>query len=357
MSPNLSPTLALASSIENARNLGKEAWSLSTPTFPTPSCLPKPSVDWLKLSPPAGLPTLREKSREAFFRNWSAPDHSCIVTAGAKAAIFSILSAAVPTGSSIIIPQPAWPSYIDLCSAVGANPVFYDTSSEDFGLDLVALYDLIKTSNAKAILIANPCNPTGRIISALELITLGEICDRYGVFLILDQSFSNIIFDKDAWKVAVVPAFEKLVLIDSFSKNYLIQGARIGCALVPDGLVTKTVTNHQNLISAAPTPGQYLALWALDQDERMPELIEQRQLASEFIARMGWSTYPQQGTFYFFPKVPDISKFQSYAEAKGMFMLTGEVFGNSYCNHFRLCFGKPISELNVIFSRLLDGVR
>ena len=355
MNSSLSPTLALASAVDNARSMGKEAWSLSTPTFPTPSGLPKISNDWLKLSPPAGLPTLRKKSRDAFFGNWNAPDHSCIVTAGAKAAIFSILSAAFPMRSAIIIPQPAWPSYIDLCSAVGAVPIFFDTSYDDFTIDYSALDDLVESSGAKAILMANPCNPTGRILSASELTTLVEICDRRGVFLILDQSFSNIIFDKAVWKTAVIPAFEKLVLIDSFSKNYLMQGARVGSALLPNHLVAKTVTNHQNLVSAAPTPGQYLALWALQQDQRMPDLLEQRQMASEFILEMGWSAYPQQGTFYFFPKVPNLPNFQSFAEAQGVFLLSGKVFGANYCNHFRLCFGKPVSELSLIFSRLLEG--
>ena len=105
----------------------------------------------------------------------------------------------------------------------GAVPIFFDTSYDDFTIDYSALDDLVESSGAKAILMANPCNPTGRILSASELTTLVEICDRRGVFLILDQSFSNIIFDKAVWKSAVIPAFEKLVLIDSFSKNYLME--------------------------------------------------------------------------------------------------------------------------------------
>ena len=72
----------------------------------------------------------------------------------------------------------------------------------------------------------------------------------------------------------------------------------------------------------------------------------------QFILDMNWSSYAQQGTFYFFPKIPNIKKFCKHAEDNGIFLLQGDAFGARYKDYFRLCFGKPVSELEIIFARL-----
>ena len=81
-------------------------------------------------------------------------------------------------------------------------------------------------------------------------------------------------------------------------------------------------------------------------------LSQQRHLAKRFILEMNWSSYPQQGTFYFFPKIPKMEEFSKQAEDNGIFILQGDAFGAGYKDHFRLCFAKPMSELQMIFDKL-----
>lgn len=350
-----SPTLAIAQAVEKRRALGKKAWSLSTPSFPEPDMLPDISSKWLKLSEPAGIPELRRKAQNIFFGAWNAPNHECIITSGAKAAIFSIFKALIEPGDTIIIPQPAWPSYNELVIAAGAVPITMESSSSDFSLNLSELKILAKSRNAKAIILANPCNPTGRIMPSDEIAAINKICNLFDMQLILDQSFSRIIFDHEAWKNSIIKDVDNLFLVDSFSKNYLMQGARVASALVPGVIADKIINIHQTLVSSAPSPAQQLALWAIEVDNSMPDLSHQRTLAKEFIELMNWSSYPQQGTFYFFPKLTNIKKFQNRAESFGIYLLRGNAFGNGYRDYFRLCFAKPITELETIFSQLSEN--
>jgi aspartate/methionine/tyrosine aminotransferase len=348
-----SPTLQLASDIEQARAKGNEVWSLSTPTFPEPRDLPQVDATWVRLSHPKGLAELRARARVHFFGNWSLPDHDCIITAGAKAGLFAALRAALAPGSYVLIPTPAWPSYFDICAAAGLNGIAFETDpASDFALDLDRLERESAACGARAVILANPCNPTGRILPTAELAALADLCRRQDMLLVLDQSFSHVIFDEAAWASSVVPSFDRIVLIDSFSKNYILQGARVAAALVPKWLSEPFVTVHQTIVSAAPTPGQKLALHALDKGFSMPSLARQREMARAFIDARGWRTHDQKGTFYFFPEVPDIDAFRAFARSRNVFILTGEAFGTRYGRHFRFCFCKPEEELRHVIDLL-----
>jgi len=341
-----SPTLQLASDIEQARAMGNEVWSLSTPTFPEPRDLPDVDATWVRLSHPKGLPVLRDRARSHFFANWSLPDHDCVITSGAKAGLFATLRAALAPGSYVLVPTPAWPSYFDICSAAGLNGIAFETDlASDFALDLDRMEHEAASCGARAVMLANPCNPTGRILPAAELAALADVCRRRDMLLVLDQSFSHVIFDEQAWAASVVPDSDRLVLIDSFSKNNILQGARVAAALVPKWLSEAFVTVHQTIVSAAPTPGQKLALHALESGFAMPSLARQREMARSFIDARGWRAHDQKGTFYFFPEVSDIDAFRAFARSRNVFILTGEAFGTRYGRHFRFCFCKPEEEL------------
>ena len=347
-----SPTLELANNVAAARARGEEAWSLSTPSFPDFSAAFQPDPSWTKLTPAEGLPDLRAAAQSQFFGHWTLPDHRCLITAGAKAGLFSALRSTLAPGTRVIVPTPTWPSYSDLCDAAHLTPVFFPTSAETgFTLDLGKLEALIASENPGAILVSNPCNPTGRILPGDSLENLLHLCDKHAILLMLDQSFSNVVSDQTVWRNSRAPASGNLILFDSFSKNHLLQGARVAAAMIPERLAGDFVATHQTIVSAAPTPGQKMALAALS-GENPPSLDRQRAMARDFITTMGWSHTPQEGTFYFFPRVPDIQAFEAFARQKNVYVLTGDAFGAGFEDHLRLCFGKSEDELAKVFDLL-----
>ena len=355
MTTRASPTLELANTVAAARARGEEAWSLSTPSLPDISAVFHTDSSWTKLTPAEGLPELRAAAQSRFFGHWHLPDHYCVITAGAKAGLYSALRSTLAPGARVIVPTPTWPSYSDLCDAAHLTPVFFPTTADTgFTLDLIKLEALIKSENPSAILLSNPCNPTGRILPGNSLENLVDLCDRYTIFLLLDQSFSNIVSDKTMWVNSRAVGSGNLILFDSFSKNHLLQGARVAAAMVPERLAEEFMATHQTIVSAAPTPGQKMALDALAGDNP-PSLDRQRAMTRDFIDAMGWTQTPQEGTFYFFPRVPDIMAFKAFARQRNVYMLTGDAFGAGYENHLRLCFGKSEDELAKVFDLLQDA--
>ena len=348
-----SPTLALAYEMEAARQAGRDVLSLSTPSFPRSTELPlAPLALGLKLTAPEGDPALRAVARRGLFGRWSLPDHDLYITAGAKAALFAILRILGEPGGRVIIPAPAWPSYDDIVRLAGHEPLPLFCRFEDgFRLDPAALADLLALTGARAVLLANPGNPTGRIATRDELDGAMAACAAAGALLVLDESFSEIIADRDAWANAVCAPDPNLVVINSFSKNHHLQGQRVAAGLLHASLREDFVAVHQALMSSAPSLGQSAALAALHGGP-VADYSASRAVAVDLIRRAGWDCLPNQGTFYHFPFLPDPEPTLERLRAAHLFGLSGDVFGAPYGNHLRLCFGRPEAEMAEILRRV-----
>ncbi len=352
-----SPTLELASAIEQAREAGHTVYSLSTPTFQDQS----PDVfaqNVLKttLSPEMGLEALRERARDVLFPKWDLPGHECVVTGGAKATIFSVLRASLSPGDRVLVISPHWPTYEDLAKLAHLETLFLATrAEEDFAIDPAALHAALRDSGAKAVLCSNPGNPSGKIYSSSELDQLNTATKQAGAILIIDESFSNIVFEPDKWRNARCAEADNLFVINSFSKNYHLQGLRLGACLLPGKWVSAVVSVHQTILSAAPTPSQHMALAITNSiAAHIDEYTEQRRLMLGFIAARGWPHIATEGTFYVFPCIPNIGVFRRKLEERGIFSLAGETFGESYRDHTRICFGKPVTEVRAMVAIMED---
>jgi aminotransferase len=348
-----SPTLALVDEMEAARQAGQNVLSLSTPSFPRSTDLPlAPLANGLRLSAPEGDSTLRTAARAGLFGRWALPDHDLCITAGAKAALFAILRIAGEPGARVIVAAPAWPSYDDIIHLAGHLPVTLLTRAEDgFRLDPADLTRLLAETGARAVLLANPGNPTGQVASQAELAAAMAACAAADALLVLDESFSEIIADHPAWAASVLDPHPNLVIINSFSKNHHLQGQRVAACLLHATLREDFIAVHQSLMSSAPSLGQAAALAALQAGEGM-DYSAPRRIAVELIARAGWSCLANQGTFYHFPRLPDLPRTLERLRDVGLYGLTGDIFGPPYANHLRLCFGRPEAEMAEILRRV-----
>ncbi|MBI1383769.1 MAG: aminotransferase class I/II-fold pyridoxal phosphate-dependent enzyme [Rhizobiales bacterium] len=355
--PRPSPTLALAEAIEVARRAGRDVLSISTPTFPEHALDPKVvGAASCRLSPAEGAPELRRASRDALFSRWQLPEHSVLVTAGAKAGLFCALKSGARPGSAVVVVAPAWPSYGDIVRMAGLSAHVYETRARDgFAIEADGLERAMVASGARTIVLSNPSNPTGRILEPAELMLLTQAAERHDAELIIDESFSDIMFEESAWQNSVAPGNRRIVILNSFSKNFHLQGLRVAACLAHQSRAGAIVACHQTLFSAAPSVSQAIALAALDDKGRIPPSAHYgaaREVALEIIARAGWRLSRGGGTFYFFPSMTDAQRTIAAMQEAGIYALSGAAFGDAYGDHLRVCYGKPVAEMIAIRERL-----
>ena len=347
----VSPTLELAEAVARARLNGRDAYSFSTPTFGSQD--PK-NVSRIRirttLTDAKGCGELRQAARRFLFGKWRLPGHECLISGGAKAAIFCILRSCVEPGEKVLIVSPHWPSYEDLASAAHLVPEFFETSPDSgFAIDAEKLRMAFEISGAKALICSNPGNPTGRVLNRLELDSLAEATAESGALLILDESFSRIVFDRERWNGSVAEAARNAFVVNSFSKNFHLQGLRLGACLVPSEHAPAFAATHQTILSSAPTPSQDLALGLLNSSD-IPHVdyAAQRRMVLEFLSAREWRHLATQGSFYVFPQVDAAEEVRIKLETRGVMTLPGRAFGSLYAQHIRICFGKPLSEIEEI---------
>ena len=347
-----SPTLGLAEAVDAARARGQPAWSLSTPTFPELGGELAADTLHTRLSPASGLPELRQRCRQVLFGKWDLPDHRVLITAGAKAAVLAALRTACRPGDRVLIIAPSWPSYADLARLLYLDPVRFDTRFEDgFAIDPAALAEAADRCSARVIVLCNPGNPTGRIVRGPELAAVSGVARERDALLLLDESFAGVVFDPELWRQSRCAGHERLVVVGSLSKSHQLQGLRIGACLAAGGVREAMVAAHQAALSAAPSLSQSVALHRLAA-AAPPDLAESRALALALVDRQGWRCTPSEGSFYLFPRVPALAAFAAEARQRGLYLLPGEVFGDAFRDHFRLCFGKSADEFRQLAATL-----
>ena len=350
-----SPTLELAEAIAAASRQGKPAYSLSTPTFADrPVRLPDGVRPATSLSPNHGMTDLRDMARCSLLGKWDLPKHECLIVGGAKSVIFSILRSMLPAGGKVMIVSPHWPSYEDLAGLAHLRPVFHETGlSNGFAIDAGRLRQDLAATGAGAVICSNPCNPTGRVLARNEADALCRAAADAGAILLLDESFSNIVFDGPKWRSSVCPPAPHLFVVSSFSKNYHLQGLRLGACLAHRDHAAAVAAVHQTLLSAAPTPSQNIARQVLQTSGAAADHYgQQRQLVVDFVAAQGWPHLATEGGFYLFPQVPQPAELRRRLEARRLLSLPGETFGAGYRDHLRICFGKPVAEVKKILGIL-----
>ena len=357
MTPRRSPTLALAAAVEAARASGAPAYSMSTPTFRERAMSLNLESASTLLSPPQGIGRLRARMLETTLGKWNLPNHEVLITAGAKAAILSALRAACRAGDRVMILAPCWPSYADIVRMLFMEPVLFETPFEDgFAVDSAALAASMARSDAAALLLSNPANPTGRIHPGHEIDEIAGVAREFGALLVIDESFSGVVFAPDKWRMSTCSSYERLVVVNSFSKSHHLQGLRVGLCAAQGPLFDDIVSVHQTAASAASSLAQAAVLALLDARGERPDYSREREMTLEFVRAQGWDCAPAEGSFYVFPRIDGIDAFEAAGSARQVFMLKGDVFGAGYADHVRLCFGKPAAELERIFA-LLQGYR
>ncbi len=265
-----------------------------------------------KYSPPAGLPELREKiathCKKFYELDWIKPEN-VIVTGGAKPALWAVFTALLNTDDEIIIPIPAWVSYMSLVTIVGAKLV---TTHLDGNNDLdVSDIKWKITDKTKAILLNSPHNPTGGIFSRDKLTELVEIVNSKKIMIVSDDIYSKLIY-VDNFVPVPSNGFENIVIIGGFSKSQAITGWRIGYLIAPVEIARAVNKLLSHVTGNASLLGQYAGIIAMDNDDKQVDfdhLKTNREYVCDALSKIPNITYVRPaGAFYLFFDVSSMNR-------------------------------------------------
>ena len=239
-----SATLAMSQKSAELKAQGVDVINLSVgePDFPTPAHIKiaaKEAIDnnFTFYTAVAGYLSLRTaisvKLKEE--NNVDFEPSQIVVGNGAKQALCNVILATINPGDEVIIPTPAWVSYVEMVKLAEGKVVEVPASIEqDFKITPAQLEAAI-TPATRMVLICTPSNPTGSVYTPEELQGLVDVLARHPQVLVMaDEIYEHINFGARIHSLASFPELkDRVVIINGVSKAYAMTGWRIGYCAAP----------------------------------------------------------------------------------------------------------------------------
>ena len=315
-----SQTLAMSQKSNELKAKGIDVINLSVgePDFPTPEHIKeaaKKAVDenFTFYTPVPGYLSLRKAISEKLKRENGldyAPEQ-IVVSGGAKQALCNVILSIVNPGDEVVIPTPAWVSYVEMVKlAEGKNVLVPADIKQDFKVTPEQLEAAI-TDKTRVVLICSPSNPTGSVYSRDELQGLVNVLAKYpDITVLADEIYEHINFTGSFTSLGSFKEIaDRVVIINGVSKAYAMTGWRIGYCAAPLH-IAKACTKLQGQYTSCPSSiaqkaaeAAYIGSQACVEEMRVA--FERRRNLVVSLAREipGINVNEPQGAFYLFPEV------------------------------------------------------
>ena len=314
----------------------------------------------VKYVPTDGTPSLKKAIIRYTEENygWLVAPENVIVSSGAKQSLFNALVSLVDPQDEVIVLAPYWVSYPEMIKMVYGRPVIVRPEDGTFQPRLAEVEQAI-SSYTKVIIVNSPNNPSGVVYSDEFIAGLVELCERRGIYLILDDIYHKLVFD--GLKITSPYAFTsqniettKLIVINGVSKLYGMTGFRIGWAVASRPLVEvmKNVqaqtTSCPAAVSMAAAEGALNGVQSVVESLRLTIQNNRDVMMTELSTFSGVRVTRPCGTFYC---LPDFRAFSSSSEELAAFLLAkalvvtvpGKEFGAE--GHLRLSYCGGVKEI------------
>lgn len=263
----------------------------------------------------AGFMELRRGLVEKYYKGIGIDiDVSEILVEVAGSEAFSVaMQIACDRGDEIIVVEPYYTNYQTFAYLHGITlKAVHSDIREGFAVNDISEFERLLTPRTKAVLLSNPCNPSGKLFSKAEMLAIGEFCRKNDLFLISDEVYREFCYtDEPHFSAMNIPGCEQnVILVDSVSKRYNLCGSRIGCIISHNKDVMAAAMKFAQSRLCPPVLGQYAALGALDTpqsyfDEVKAEYLRRRDFALKALNSIPgvYSPVPE-GAFYAIAELP-----------------------------------------------------
>jgi len=319
----VSQTLAMSQKSSELRAQGIDVINLSVgePDFNTPTHIKEAArraidENFSFYSPVPGYMSLREAISAKLSREngLSFSPAQIVVGNGAKQALCNVILATVNRGDEVVIPTPAWVSYVEMVKLAEGKSVLVPAGIDTNFKITPAQLESAMTERTRMVLLCSPSNPTGSVYSKEELQGLVDVIARHpDVIVLADEIYEHINYTGSFTSLGSFPEIaDRTVIINGVSKAYAMTGWRIGyCAAPLD--IAKAVSKLQGqYTSGASSIAQKAAEAAYNgpQDcvaEMCAAFRRRRDLVVELASKIpGFKVNEPKGAFYLFPEVSGV---------------------------------------------------
>ena len=298
------------------------------------------------------------------------PEEEVVVTCGGTEAMMAAMMTVANPGDRVAIFSPFYENYGADTILTGAQPVYIPLVPPEFSFDPELLEEAFR-NGAKALVLCNPSNPSGKVFSRQELTIIADIIKRYDAYVITDEVYEHIVYapNKHIYIASLPGMRERTISTGSLSKTYSITGWRLGFTIAPPEITDRIRKVHDFLTVGAAAPLQETIVTGLTfGEEYYKELLavytKKRALFCEGLDSIGLTHNVPQGAYYV---LMDISEFgvtddlefcEWLAREVGVGAVPGSSFFKEPVNHYiRFHFAKKDDTLKSALDRLSNIYR
>lgn len=314
-----------------------------------------------------GIPDLRQALANYYARHFgtSLSSENFIVTASGMHAIKIAAEMIAAPGDEMIYLTPSWPNISAALEVSGAiaTPLELEFVGGAWKLDLNKLESAIGPKT-RGIFINTPSNPTGWTATLDDLRAILDIARRKGLWIMADEIYAHFYYGggRAASFLDVMQADDRIIFVNSFSKNWSMTGWRVGWVVVPEELGQVVENLIQYSTSGVAQFMQRGATVALEEGDRVirenfAKAAKSRDiLCDALIATNRVETLKPDGAFYAFLKIDGVKDSRLTAldivDKALVGLAPGTAFGPGGSAFIRACFLREPAQMEVAAERL-----
>jgi len=296
----------------------------------------------------AGLQALREK----IAKRENCGVENVVVGSGSKQILYALMSVLCKAGDTLALPTPYWPAYPLAAKQLGIRV-------HEMATTLEGGWEFGAVPKANMLIICNPLNPTSTIYPEKKVREAIEAAAKGGTHVILDEAYRGLAFSP-MMGCDDTPA----IRVRSFSKEFNMEGWRLGYAVAPADIVKKMVSFNQITTTCVPEFVQRAGIACLEDEKN---IVEQNRSAwktrSDAMAgamkKAGFRFAQPQAGIYIFATHAELTDADSYALRlldNGVAVSPGSGFGphNAF---FRVCVNQSEEKLKEAAEKMADALR
>lgn len=297
------------------------------------------------------------------------PANEICATVGVTAALNVALMSVLNPGDKVIVPTPVWGVYFGIIKMAGGIPIEVETSEDNFILTADHLKQVMNNEGkgAKAIVLTDPSNPTGRVYDKEELEQLAQVITDYNLFALSDEIYAELTYNnKKHYSLSqIIP--ERTLILSGLSKSFAMTGWRIGYIAGPAEIMKTVVKVSSFLITSVTDNVQIAAAKALEDGEQDYEearsIYEKRlHIIQTGLEKNGFTMATPEGAFYIFAKIPehfgsdDVAFATDLANKAKVGVVPGSYFGEGGEGYVRLSYASSEEHLKTAVERITNYV-